>query len=155
MSLRSWPFGLLALSLLAAALLLMLLNNASFSPAGGGESMMAAAFEGLFLVAALWIVLVIMLFVGGLLGSMPRWTAWLAIVLVPMAAIADTVALDMCSRHMQWALALVAALPLLVGYYAWWARLRPASAPPAERTSAPVWGVVFLLSVVTFVVASY
>jgi hypothetical protein len=155
-SLRSWPFGLLALSLIAAVLLVLLLGNATYKPAGGGEAMMAAAFEALFLVAGLWFVLVVMLLIGLLSEAMPRWVPWLALVLVPTAAIADAVAVDMCSRHMEWAVVLVAALPMLVGFYAWWARLpRLRAALPAERTSATVWGGVFLLSAVTFVIASY
>ncbi len=105
---RSWPFGLIALSLIAAALYVPLLANASYKPEGGGEALMAQAFEMLFLAAGLWIVLAIMLFNGGLMGSMPRWAAWLAVVLVPMAGVADTVAVDMCSRHMEWAIVLVA-----------------------------------------------
>ena len=143
------------LSLIAAVLLVMLVGNALYVPAGGGESLMAQAFEMLFIAVALWIVLPLMLLVGGVMGSMPRWVAWLAIVLVPMAAIADTVAVDMCGRHMQWAVVVVAALPLLIGYYAFWGRLRSKSAPPDERTSAAVWGAVFFLSALTFVVAAY
>ncbi len=154
--LRSWPFGLIALSLIAAALLVPLVGNALYKPAGGGEALMAQAFEMLFLAFGLWVVLVSMLVVGGFMGSMPRWAAWLAIILVPMAAVADVVAVDMCSRHMEWAVVLVAALPLLVAFYAWWARLRGAKAAPAqERTSAAVWGAVFFLSALTFVVAAY
>jgi hypothetical protein len=119
---------------------------------------MAQAFEMLLLAFALWVLLVAMLVLGGVLGSMPRWVAWLAIVLLPMAAIADVVAVDMCSRHMEWAIVLVAALPALVGFYAFWARLQSKAAPAAEctreRMSALVWGAVFFLSAVTFVLAA-
>jgi hypothetical protein len=150
-SVRSWPFGLIALSLIAAVLLILLLGNATYKPAGGGESLMAQAFEMLFIIAALWFVLLVMLLVGLLGGAVPRWATWLMLVLVPMAAIADAVAVDMCGRHMEWAVVLVAALPLLVAFYAWWGRLpRLQAALPAERTSALVWGSVFLLSAVTF-----
>jgi hypothetical protein len=117
---------------------------------------MAQAFEMLFLSLGLWIVLAIMLFNGGLMGSMPRWAAWLAVVLVPMAGVADTVAVDMCSRHMEWAIVLVALLPALIAFYAWWARLpRLQAVLPAERTSAVVWGAVFLISALIFVIAAY
>ena len=144
------------LSLIAAVLLVMLVGNALYVPAGGGESLMAQAFEMLFIAVALWIVLPLMLLVGGVMGSMPRWVAWLAIVLVPMAGVAAVTAIDMCSRHMEWAIVLVAAFPLLITFYAFWARLpRLRAALPAERTSALVWGAIFFLSVVTFVVASY
>jgi glycopeptide antibiotics resistance protein len=153
--LRSWPFGLIALALIAGALLVLLMGNSLYKPAGGGESLMAQAFEALFIAFALWIVLVAMLVLGGVMGGMPRWAAWLAIVLVPMAGIADVTAVDMCSRHMEWAVVVVALLPLLIAFYAFWARLRFKSAPPGERTSALVWGAVFLLSAVTFVIAAY
>ena len=144
------------LALIAAALLVLLAGNALYVPAGGGEALMAQAFQMVFIAFALWIALVAMLVMGGVMGGMPRWVAWLAIVLVPMAGVADVVAVDMCSRHMEWAVVLVAALPLLVAFYAWWARLRGAKAAPAqERTSAAVWGAVFFLSALTFVVAAY
>jgi len=153
---RVWPIGLILLSLVAAALYVMLLANATWHPAGGGEAVMGQAFELLFLAVGLWIVLALMLLVGGIMGSMPRWVAWLAIVLVPMAAVADSVAIDMCTRHMEGAIVLVAALPALVAFYAFWARLpRLQATLPAERTSAAVWGALFFLSIITFVVAAY
>jgi hypothetical protein len=152
----SWPIGLLLLSAIAAVLLVLLLGNALYTPAGGGEALMGQAFEMLFLTVGLWIVLAVMLLVGGVMGSMPRWAAWLAVALVPMAAVADVTAIDMCSRHMEWAVVLVAALPALVAFYAFWARLpRLRAALPAERTSAAVWGAVFILSALTFVLATY
>jgi hypothetical protein len=140
----------------AVALYVALLANATYKPAGGGEAAMGQAFEMLYLAFGLWVVLVCMLVVGGVMGSMPRWAAWLAIVLVPMAAVADVTAIDMCSRHMEWAIVLVAVLPMLVGFYAFWARLpRLQAEMPAERTSVAVWGAIFFLSVLTFVVAAY
>src|SRR5258708_36511057 len=152
----SWPIGLILLALVAAALFVAMLANTTFGPAGGAEDSLSQALAMLFLAAGLWIVLVIMLVVGGIMGAMPRWVAWLAIVLVPMAAIADTVAIDMCSRHMEWAIVLVAVLPALIAFYAFWARLpRLQAALPAERTSVAVWGAIFFLSIVTFVVAAY
>src|SRR5258708_1542685 len=96
----SWPIGLILLSLVAAALWVVMLANTTFEFTGGAEDSLSAALEMLFIAGGLWSVLVIMLFIGGVMGSMPRWVAWLALVLVPMAAIADTVAIDMCSRHM-------------------------------------------------------
>src|SRR5258708_31025425 len=106
-SVKAWPIGLILLSLVAAALYVMLLANAAWQPNGGGEAVMGQAFELLFLAVGLWIVLALMLLVGGIMGSMPRWVAWLAVVLVPMAAVADTVAIDMCTRHLEWAIVLV------------------------------------------------
>ena len=153
--LRSWPFGLIVLALIALVLLVLLAGNALYAPAGGGEALMAQAFQMVFIAFALWIVMVAMLVVGGVMGGMPRWAGWLAIVLVPMAGIADVVAVDMCGRHMPWAVVVVVLLPLLIGFYAFWARLRFKSAPPDERTSTWVWGSVFFLSVLTYVIAAY
>jgi len=143
------------LALIAAALLVLLVGNALYVPAGGGESLIAQALQMVFIAFALWIALVAMLVVGGVMGGMPRWVGWLAIVLVPMAGIANVTAVDMCGRHMKWAVVVVVLLPVLIGFYAFWARLRFKSAPPDERTSTWVWGSVFLISALTFVVAAY
>ena len=70
---RSWPIGLLLLLAVACVLYFLMLASALNQPAGGGESRMAAAFEALFLTAGLWIVLVIMIIVGGVSGAMPGW----------------------------------------------------------------------------------
>jgi hypothetical protein len=152
----SRPYGLLLLSLVAAVLLVLLLDNALYKPTGGGESQISQAIEVLFIIAGLWFVLLVMLLIAVLGEAMPPWVPWLALVLVPMAAIADAVAVDMCGRHMEWAVVIVAALPLLIIFYALWARTpRLRSALPAERTSTVVWGAVFFLSAVTFVIAAY
>jgi hypothetical protein len=155
-SVRAAPIALLLLSLVAAVLLVLLLDNAVYKPAGGGESLIAQAIEALFIMAGLWFVLLVMLLIAVLGEAMPRWVPWLALVLVPMAAVADAVAVDMSGRHMEWAVVIVAALPMLIAFYALWARLpRLRAALPAERTSTVVWGAVFFLSAVTFVLAAY
>lgn len=143
------------LALIAAVLLVMLVGNALYKPAGGGEALMAQAFQMVFIAFALWVALVGMLVLGGVMGGMPRWVGWLAIVLVPMAGIANVTAVDMCGRHMEWAVVVVVALPMLIAFYAFWARLRFKSAPPDERTSTAVWGAVFVISALTFVIAAY
>ena len=153
---RSWPIGLLLLSLVAGVLLAPLLANAVYKPAGGGESLIAQAIEALFIFAGLWFVLLVMLLIALLGAAMPSCVPWLALVLVPMAAVANAVAVDMCGRHMEWAVVIVAALPLLIIFYCLWARTpRLRAALPAERTSTVVWGAVFFLSAVTFVIAAY
>ena len=153
---RAAPVGMLLLSLVAAVLLALLLANAVYKPAGGGESLISQAIEALFIFAGLWFVLLVMLLIAVLSEAMPRWVPWLALVLVPMAAVANAVAVDMCGRHMEWAVVIVAALPLLIIFYSLWARTpRLRAALPAERTSTVVWGAVFFLSAVTFVLAAY
>jgi len=152
----SRPYGLLLLSLVAGVLVVLLMANALYKPTGGGESQIAAAIEMLVIIAGLWFVVLVMLLIAVLGEAMPSWVPWLALVLVPMAAVADAVAVDMCGRHMEWAVVIVAALPALIIFYALWARTpRLRAALPAERTSIVVWGAVFFLSAVTFVIAAY
>jgi hypothetical protein len=159
LSSKAWaglPIGLLLLSLVAGVLLVLLVGNALYKPAGGGESLISQAIEMLFIFAGLWFVLLVMLLIAVLSEAMPSWVPWLALVLVPMAAVANFVAVDMCGRHMEGAVVIVAGLPLLIIFYAWWARTpRLRAALPAERTSTVVWGAVFFLSAVTFVLAAY
>ncbi len=152
---RSFPVGLSFLLVIALALYVLLLANAVYEPTGGGEARISAAFEGLFLAAGLWIVLAIMMIVAGIMGTMPRWAAILAVILVPTAAVATVVALDMCSRNIREAIVFLLLLPALVAFYAFWARLpRLQAAMPAERTSIAVWAAVFLLSIMTFALAA-
>jgi hypothetical protein len=152
---RSWPIGLLALLAVAGVLYILMLLNASSQPSGGGEANIAAAVEALFLTAALWVVLACALIVGGVGGTMPRWAGWLAGVLVPMSGVANFVAVDMCSRHMPWAIVFLLLLAPLLAFYAIWARLPWLQAKlPAERTSVAVWAMVFVLSIASFVLAA-
>lgn len=152
---RSWPIGQLALLAVAGVFYILMLLNASSQPAGGGEANIAAAVEALFLTAALWVVLVCMLIVGGVGGSMPRWSGWLAGILVPISGVANFVAVDMCSRHMPWAIVFLLLLAPLLAFYALWARLPWLQARlSAERTSVTVWAVVFALSIAVFVLAA-
>ena len=151
---RSRPLGLLLLLPVALVLYGLLLANAVNQPAGGGESGIAAALAGLFLTVGLWIVLAVMLVVAGITGSMPRWVGFLALVLVPMSGVAAFTALDMCSRHMPWALLFLVLLPVLIVFYAFWARLPALRARFGEPTSAAVWGSVFALSIAAFALAA-
>ena len=155
MTRRSWPIGLLVLLAVAVVLYFLMLVNALSLPSGGGESSLAAAFEALFLTTALWIVLAVMTVVGGVMGSMPRWAGWLAGILVPVSAIANFTAVDMCSRHMPWAIVFSVLMPALIAFYAFWARMpRLQARLPAERTSVAVWASIFVLSVAAFVLAA-
>jgi hypothetical protein len=149
------PFGFLTVLALAAVLCVAVLGIAATTEPGGGEAAFGNAMEGLFAVVALWIVLAILLAVGGVMGNMPGRAAVAAIFLVPMAGVASFVALDMCSRHMRWAIALVALPPLLVAFYAAWARLPVlrTKMPAATRVAVAVWGAVLALSAVTFLAA--
>ena len=152
---RSWPVGLLVLLAVAIALYGLMLANAVTQPSGGGEAGIEAALEGLFLTAGLWIVLVIMIIVGAVRGTMPGWAGGLAGILIPASGVANFTAVDLCSRHMPWAIVVPILLAPLIAFYALWAgwpRLR--AALPAERTSVAVWASIFVLSAATFALAA-
>jgi hypothetical protein len=152
---RSRPIGLLLLLAFAGVLYVLMLANASSLPAGGGEARLETAIEGLFLTAALWIVLAIMIIVGAAVGSMPGWAGGLAGILVPASGVANFTAVDMCSRHMPGAIVFPLLLAPLIAFYALWAGWpRLHAALPAERTSVAVWASIFVLSVATFVLAA-
>jgi hypothetical protein len=152
---RSWPIGLLLLLAVAGVLYFLMLANAVDQPAGGGEARLGAAIAALFLTASLWIVLTIMIIVGGVSRAMPGWAGALAGLLIPASGVATVTAIDMCSRNMPWAIVFPALLAPLIAFYAFWARLpRLQAALPAEPTSVAVWASIFFLSVATFVLAA-
>ena len=65
------------------------------------------------------------------------------------------VAIDMCSRHIKWAIVFPVALPLLLAAYALWARLpRLRAAIPAEPMSTATWTLVLVLSGTALLTAS-
>jgi hypothetical protein len=152
---RSLPLGLLLMLPVALVLYGVMLANAVHEPGGGAEAGLSEAILGFLVTVGLWIVLAVMLLAAGLTGAMPRWAAILAVVLVPMSGVAAFTALDMCSRHMPWAVLFLVLLPILIAFYAFWARL-PALrlALDAERTSVAIWGSVFALSIAAFVLAA-
>jgi hypothetical protein len=148
---RSWPIGLLVLLAVAGVLYALMLANALTQPSGGGE----AAIEGLFLTAGLWIVLAIMIVGGAVMGAMPGWAGGLAGILIPASGVANFTAVDMCSRHMPWAIVVPVLLAPLIAFYAFWAGWpKLHAALPAERISVAVWASIFVLSVATFVLAA-
>jgi len=117
-------------------------------PAGaGGEAAMTQALEAFFLTVFLWVALAVLLIACGIMGEMPRWAAILAVVALPLSGVGAFTAIDMMSRHAAWALVVPALLPLLLGFYAMWARFpRLHSALPARITGIAVWAAVLFLS---------
>jgi hypothetical protein len=151
----SRPYGLFALIALACPLYFLMIANALNTVAGGGEASMANAFEALFVITGLWILLAIIVTVGGVMGAMPRWAAVSAIFLIPVSAVAAFTAIDMCSRHMKWAVVFPALLALIIVAYAYWARSTQLhEAWPPKRTSQMAWGAVLVLSLLPFALAS-
>jgi hypothetical protein len=93
---------------------------------------------------------------GGLMGEMPLWVAIVAIVLQPLSGVATIVAIDMCSREVEWGIIFPVLLPPLIAFYATWARLpRLRRLMTAPAISAAVWGAILILSVAPLCLALY
>ncbi|WIM12243.1 hypothetical protein [Enhydrobacter sp.] len=102
--------------------LLMLVNLVDIGdvdPAGRGLNQAFAALAGLLL----WIVLAILLVVGGVRGHMPLLAAMAAAILLPASAVAAIVAAELYERMGGWPILVPALLPLVFASYALWARL--------------------------------
>ena len=146
------PWGFLIALAIAAVLFVIVLGIGANTTSGGGEAAFGEGLQAFFAVVALWIALAILLLIGGLMGQMPGRAALAAVVLTPVSGIAAFVAIDMCSRHMRWAVLSIAILGLLIAFYACWARMVSlrAKMPDATRVSVAVWGGVAVVSAVTF-----
>jgi hypothetical protein len=151
---RSVPFGTIVVLAITCALYVAMLSTISFS-AGGGDASFGQAIASLFFTVGTWVALAVLLAVGGLMGEMPRWAACVAVFLLPLSGAAAFVAIDMCSRHIKWAVIFPVLLPLLIATYALWARVpRFHAAISAERMSAAVWALVLVLSLAALLAAS-
>lgn len=88
------------------------------------------------------------------MGRMPRWAAVAAVFLLPLSGVAAFVAVDMCSRHIGWAIVFPALLPALIALYAIWARFPQLHERlPEATTSAAAWSAVLALA--PLVLAAY
>jgi len=151
---RSFPFGTILLLAVAGLLYVAMLGTISFS-SGGGDAAFGQAMASLFATAGLWVALALLLIAAGVSGEMPRWVAFAAVLLIPLAGVATFVAIDMCSRHIKWAIVFPIVLPLLVASYAMWARVpRLRAAISARSMSATVWALVLALSGAVLLAAS-
>ena len=151
---RSIPFGTILLLAVACGFSVMMLGSTSFST-GVGDASFGQAMASLFFTAGLWIALAVLLIAAGVIGEMPRWVRFIAVFLLPLAAVATVTAIDMCSRHIKWAIVFPIVLPLLIALYAVWARF-PAcrAAIPVEPMSAAIWTLVLVLSGAALLAAS-
>jgi hypothetical protein len=140
---------------LAGPLYVLMIVNALSTTAGGGEAALANAFEALFVIAGLWILLAMMVLVAGIMGAMPGWAAIAWIVLIPFSAVAAFTAIDMCSRHMPAAVVFPALLALAIALYAYWARTQQLhDALPPRQTSLLTLGGVLVLSLLPMALAA-
>jgi hypothetical protein len=122
----------------------------SSDPAGNG---LAGAYIAAFTIA-IWIMLGILLILAGTKGDMPRWTAILASILVPVSCASAVAAgamiaeLDELGVEARWLLILPTLVPLLLIFFALWAYLPSLHVSvPVNLAGGAVWSLVAILSV--------
>lgn len=151
---RSIPFGTIVLQTIACALYVTMLANVRFS-AGGGDASVGQAIAELSFILLLWITLALLLLVSGVMGEMPRRAGFLSLLLVPLSGVATVAAIDLCSRHSRSAIIFPVLLPLLIAFYAAWARFpKLRAALPEKNVSVVVWGLIAGLSVAALFAAA-
>lgn len=104
--------------------------------AGRGMAMGFAVALGV----VLWLLLIVMTVIGFTHGRRPRWVKAAAVGLLPLSAVAAATAAGLYIDRHDWALALVATLPLLLMLMALWPGAGPSMA-----------GLVLVLSVIPLV----
>ena len=102
-----------------ALMLANLVDIGSTDPAGRGLDRAFAALAGLLL----WILLAILLIVGGVRGYMPLLAAMVAAILLPASAVAAVAAAELYERQGGWPILVLAVLPPAFAFYALWARM--------------------------------
>lgn len=143
---RTFPFGTFLLLAIATVLYVAMLSTVSFST-GRGDASFGQAVASLMATAGLWIALAALLVTGAMMGEMPRWARFVAVFLVPLSGVATFAAIDMCSRHIKWAIVFPIVLPLLIAVYASWIRMPALRAVvSAEHMSTIAWALVLVLS---------
>jgi len=69
------------------------------------------------------------------------------VLLVPLSGVAAIVAIDMCSRHIKWAVIGPVLLPLLIASYSTRVRFAKLQAVfPGNGFDISIWGVIAVLS---------
>jgi hypothetical protein len=145
--------GTIVLMVLASVLYVAMLTTVSFS-AGGGDAAMGEALASFFLTVALWMVLALLVGAAAIMGEIPRWIVVVSAFLVPLAGVTTFVAIDMCSRHIKWAVIGPVLLPLLVTSAATMARFAKLRAAfPGNGFNIAIWSAVASLSLVLLLAA--
>src|ERR1044072_2632241 len=119
---RGAPVGMIIVLVVAAVLYVAMLSTITFST-GPGDAAFGKAIASLMATAGLWIAIAVLLVIGATLGEMPHWARFVAVFLVPLSGVATFTAIDMCSRHIKWAIVFPVVLPLLIAIYALWIRM--------------------------------
>lgn len=133
------PVGSIVLLIVAGFLYLAMAGSlADLDATDAAGRGMAMGFGTIF-GAALWLVLALLLLIAAINGDMPTMGKIGAAVLLPVSAVAASVAADLYSHRADWAFAIVLVLPLLIAGYALWARI------PALHTALPPLQITVLL----------
>jgi hypothetical protein len=155
---RMASIGALLLLGLACLLYLAMMNVIAPSPAREfihhGEPASNAIGEAITslvggsLILLLWIVLAILLFLGGKGQKMPPQARVAAAILLPLSGVAAIYAADLNARYAGWAIVVPALLPPLIALYAMWMRLPVLHAAlPAKIINAAAWGAILVLTI--------
>lgn len=146
------PIGTFIVLAVAVVLYLGMMGALTNIQNPGNDAVGRAMAEGfgIMFTIMLWVVLGILLLIGGIQGAMPGWSAATAGILLVVSgvSVANLGRLFDNGTNPQYLLAPVAIPPLFAGY-ALWARLPSwRRALPAMPTSIVVWAAVALLSAV-------
>jgi hypothetical protein len=148
------PIGTFVLLAIACVLYLGMLG--SLSGLNDTDAMgrgLALGFGAIFGVA-LWLVLAVLLLVAAINGRMPGADKIGAAILLPLSAIAASVAIDLYGNRADWAFAVPLLLPLLIMFYALWARMPSLQAKfPPLPTTAITGGMVTILTLTPLLVS--
>jgi lipoprotein NlpI len=146
---RAAPIGailMLALAIFLYAGMMAWLGDLQNPNIGFGRAL-SAGFAFLFGLA-LWVVLGILLLIGGVNGEMPNWASITAAILLPLSGCAAAVALGFLEQDGSPFYQLVPGLaPPIISFYAFWARL-----PAMHRLLRPLptglftWGAIAILT---------
>jgi hypothetical protein len=148
------PIGTFVLLAIAAVFYLGMLG--SLSGLNETDAMgrgMALGFGAIFGVA-LWLVLAVLLLVAAINGRMPDVGKIGAAILLPLSAIAASVAIDLYGNRADWAFAVPLLLPLLIMFYALWMRMPSLQLKLHPLpTTAIIGGLVAILTLTPLVVS--
>jgi hypothetical protein len=138
-----------AFSLLLWILLLPSLANVAGSDAAGNA--LAQAYAAIATIV-LWVLLAVLVLIGGIKGAIPLPGMVVAAILVPASGYATMEALELLSRPHQpphlWPIIIPALIPPLIVAYSFWALLPSLRATINARVAgALVWGGTFILCI--------
>lgn len=146
------PYGAIALFaiafLLYSGFLANLLGSRGTDLAGRGMALGFAAIIGL----VLWLVLTGLYVLAWFNGRLPGWLAVVALIVLPLSAIAAAAAAGLAEERGWWLMTAPVALPPLLALLALWGRM-PAlhGVLPVGPTTAALGGAIVVLTVVPLV----